>query len=461
MLPSVLIDRVGRTLLLLAVALMVPVILAPPANAVEADGRYDFPYFLQLDLANTGPRTQVVIDAAHGDDPAFRLRWASQAGVSAGRFLLRVDRSGFVRSLDGMLALAAGGGLARTGVLTVRVREPGVSGEDVFTVTGLGAVSARPTITATYAAGRSAQNALRSVSPYTPQLVLPLDVTFVVGAVCRPDTYLQVSTEYTGYGWLTPTGIQPGVYRARILPDHTVVSLDGKTTFNARLLEPWDQGHPVLGAGIVRACDQVNNDGVDVIGFGRQADGTFVHMTTWSQEPDGGYGWQPFNCGAPPPIGPPCAGAQPRPYGFGGGNQIFIARAQPEPSPCRAWRPIHPDTATANRVARLYAAYLQRTPDTLGWDGWVKSLVTGALTDEQISEAFARSTEFTTTYGNLSNRDFVRRVYLNVLGREPDPAGWNGWVQALDAGRTRGWVMAQFAESTEFRTGRAANPPCG
>ena len=44
-------------------------------------------------------------------------------------------------------------------------------------------------------------------------------------------------------------------------------------------------------------------------------------------------------------------------------------------------------------------------------------------------------------------------VYRNVLGREPDASGWSYWTAELNQRRlTRGQLMVQFSESTEFVT---------
>ena len=51
-----------------------------------------------------------------------------------------------------------------------------------------------------------------------------------------------------------------------------------------------------------------------------------------------------------------------------------------------------------------------------------------------ISEGFVISREFLETYGALTNEQFVRLVYLNVLDREPELAGFNYWVYLLSAG---------------------------
>jgi hypothetical protein len=101
-------------------------------------------------------------------------------------------------------------------------------------------------------------------------------------------------------------------------------------------------------------------------------------------------------------------------------------------------------------VARLYLAYFKRVPDKAGLDFWVGYRRAGNPM-ESISNAFAQSAEFASTYGTLSNSAFVDRVYRNVLDRAPEPEGLAFWKQQLDNGtRTRGQVMLAFSESQEY-----------
>ena len=101
-------------------------------------------------------------------------------------------------------------------------------------------------------------------------------------------------------------------------------------------------------------------------------------------------------------------------------------------------------------VVRLYFAYFLRIPDYDGLMYWVGRYATGT-TLEEISSAFAGSPEFQSTYGSLSNEQFVQLVYQNVLGRQPDEGGLAFWTGELDSGhRSRGQVMAGFSESAEY-----------
>ena len=104
-------------------------------------------------------------------------------------------------------------------------------------------------------------------------------------------------------------------------------------------------------------------------------------------------------------------------------------------------------------VARLYHAYLLRTPDFAGLKFWMKRRATPKTpwTLNSISSYFAGSSEFVNKYGSLDNSDFVNQVYLNVLGRPADAAGLNYYVSRLNNRTyTRGRVMTAFSEGSEY-----------
>ncbi len=101
-------------------------------------------------------------------------------------------------------------------------------------------------------------------------------------------------------------------------------------------------------------------------------------------------------------------------------------------------------------VRRLYQAYFRRASDQGGLDYWVGQMIAGASLTA-VSDNFAASSEFQSMYGRLGHRDFVRLVYVNVLGREPDAGGYDYWVGMLNRGTPRGEVMIGFSESAEFR----------
>lgn len=114
-------------------------------------------------------------------------------------------------------------------------------------------------------------------------------------------------------------------------------------------------------------------------------------------------------------------------------------------------------TKNVDPVVRLYAAYFLRTPDPSGLAFWLNRRRSG-WTLSRISSNFAGSSEFTTRYGTLTNRQFVEQIYLNVLGRAGDQTGIDYWTGQLDAKRkSRGQVMLNFSDSNEYKTKQANN----
>ena len=101
-------------------------------------------------------------------------------------------------------------------------------------------------------------------------------------------------------------------------------------------------------------------------------------------------------------------------------------------------------------VISAYIAVLGRDPDIVGWQSWVNGIHHG-LSAYSLIDSFVRSPEFLNTYGNLDDTAFITRVYLNVLGRAPDPGGLAYWLGALSAGQNRSQVMYGFANGLEFQ----------
>ena len=103
-------------------------------------------------------------------------------------------------------------------------------------------------------------------------------------------------------------------------------------------------------------------------------------------------------------------------------------------------------------VIRLYFAYFNRLPDTSGLSFWISSYNSGSHTLNQISDAFAASSEFSDTYGSLDNSEFVTLIYDNLFDRAPDQGGYDYWLGQLDSGAlTRGAAMVGYSESEEYK----------
>lgn len=100
---------------------------------------------------------------------------------------------------------------------------------------------------------------------------------------------------------------------------------------------------------------------------------------------------------------------------------------------------------------RIYKAAFDRAPDLAGVGYWIAQMDKGiSLTD--VAAGFINSNEFRDLYGtNPSNADFLTNVYTNVLGRAPDQAGYDWWLNQMNTipSETPAKVLAQFSESAE------------
>jgi hypothetical protein len=105
-------------------------------------------------------------------------------------------------------------------------------------------------------------------------------------------------------------------------------------------------------------------------------------------------------------------------------------------------------SATRAPVIRLYWAYFKRRPDLGGLNFWINRYRAGTRLVE-ISQAFSRSSEFQSKYGNTTPEQFVTLVYQNVLERNPDSGGLAFWANKIRQGTPRGQVMTNFSESSE------------
>ena len=82
----------------------------------------------------------------------------------------------------------------------------------------------------------------------------------------------------------------------------------------------------------------------------------------------------------------------------------------------------------------LYIAYFNRAPDAVGLNFWGTAFANGRSLD-RIALDFVDQVETRATYpSDLSNSELVATIYDNVLGRIPDQAGFDFWVNALDTG---------------------------
>ena len=80
----------------------------------------------------------------------------------------------------------------------------------------------------------------------------------------------------------------------------------------------------------------------------------------------------------------------------------------------------------ADEVTDFYQTLLGRAPDTAGLQNWVQQLESG-MREEQVAFYFLTSPE----YLSQGDKDFVDATYQSLLGRSFDSAGEVSWLNAL------------------------------
>lgn len=85
-------------------------------------------------------------------------------------------------------------------------------------------------------------------------------------------------------------------------------------------------------------------------------------------------------------------------------------------------------------LTKMYIAYFNRAPDSAGLFYWGTRLSQGmSLAD--IAASFFVSPECLAQFPNLEDiSGFVKTVYNNLLGRDPDRSGWDYWITKIEAG---------------------------
>ncbi|MBR5916763.1 MAG: DUF4214 domain-containing protein [Lachnospiraceae bacterium] len=100
-------------------------------------------------------------------------------------------------------------------------------------------------------------------------------------------------------------------------------------------------------------------------------------------------------------------------------------------------------------VTRLYFTMLKREPENGAVDTWTNRLLNKEVNGVELGRRFALSEEITKSRP-VSDKEFVTRLYKTFLDREGSEKEINGWVETLNNGKTREYVLAGFVNSQEF-----------
>ena len=106
------------------------------------------------------------------------------------------------------------------------------------------------------------------------------------------------------------------------------------------------------------------------------------------------------------------------------------------------------EASAANFVERLYKNLLGRSSDAKGKANHVNSLKNGKSAAE-VGAKFVLSTELANK--KLTNREFVKRMYLTFLNRTPSANEITRWAKTLDNGCTYEYILMRFVASAEFK----------
>ena len=109
---------------------------------------------------------------------------------------------------------------------------------------------------------------------------------------------------------------------------------------------------------------------------------------------------------------------------------------------------IEPSEKTYAFVKRIYTKAFEREAESEGCEYWANELSNFKQTGEQVGLFFFTCDEMNGY--NLSNTEFIKRVYRTFMDREGEAEGVAFWVGKLDAGESRASVVLQICRCDEF-----------
>ena len=103
-------------------------------------------------------------------------------------------------------------------------------------------------------------------------------------------------------------------------------------------------------------------------------------------------------------------------------------------------------------IVSCYLGVLGREPELGGYQFWFNQMRALGKQQLDVINGFLSSPEYQIRFGNPDVPTFVTRLYNNVLGRNPDPDGYQHWINLLNTGQnTRPEVVQGFVGSPEFQ----------
>jgi Ca2+-binding RTX toxin-like protein len=109
------------------------------------------------------------------------------------------------------------------------------------------------------------------------------------------------------------------------------------------------------------------------------------------------------------------------------------------------------DSEVYAQVLRAYDAVLGRQPDDAGLRFYVNAINDRGNSLIDVVGDLIGSAELQKAVGDLPSLQFIRYIYQNALGRDPDANGAAYYAQALDSGLSRSAFVVEISESAEHR----------
>lgn len=135
-------------------------------------------------------------------------------------------------------------------------------------------------------------------------------------------------------------------------------------------------------------------------------------------------------------------------------NQEFIDlcakyKVPSQPLVLTATTDIYPDATVY--VTKVYRGLLNRDPDAEGLNYWLTRL---AVNKEKCENLIRTSTS--SELQNLTNDEYLNRLYKGILFRDPDYTGFSNWKNYLASGGSRETVLNTMLQSGEYKNVCAA-----
>lgn len=109
---------------------------------------------------------------------------------------------------------------------------------------------------------------------------------------------------------------------------------------------------------------------------------------------------------------------------------------------------VTPSQDVIDFATRLYTTCLGRDADEGGLNNWANQLANMQISGSDAAHGFFFSQEFTDA--DISDSEYVKRLYRTFMGREYDQSGYDNWMNALASGQSREFVFRGFAQSEEW-----------